>query len=82
MERVGTIRTKLELQRAEERLAFRKLLTPEQRDHLLATGMGEGPRSGRRDRSHRMDGRGRMERSGGHQGRRGQESRDDDWGRR
>jgi Spy/CpxP family protein refolding chaperone len=55
VERIGAIRTKLELQRAEDRLAFRKVLTPAQRDRLLA--MGEHVRAGRSGRPHWGKGR-------------------------
>lgn len=65
VQQVGAVRTKLELQRAEERLAFRKILTPEQRDRLLARGgrgMGPGGASPRMEGRHAGRGGGRGDR--------------------
>lgn len=45
--KIGDLKTAAQVQRAENRLAFRKLLTPEQRDKMLASGPGRGHGPGR-----------------------------------
>jgi Spy/CpxP family protein refolding chaperone len=41
--RIGDLKTELQLQGIDQRLAIRKLLTPEQRDQMLAMGPGFDP---------------------------------------
>lgn len=56
VEKMGDLRTQMQLQRLEQRLAIRKLLTPEQRDRAM---LRQGHRGDRGPRGmHRMMGRG------------------------
>lgn len=49
--KIGALRTEMQAQRLEHRLAIREKLTPEQRDRmLLATGRGHGGHGGRHGR--------------------------------
>jgi Spy/CpxP family protein refolding chaperone len=48
VQKMGDLRTQMQIQRLEQRLAIRKLLTPEQRDRMLLQGGPCGPRGGGR----------------------------------
>jgi len=57
VERMGDLRTQMQLQRLDQRLAIRKLLTPEQRDRaMLRQGHRGGSRPGGMRGMHRMMG--------------------------
>ena len=56
--RAGELRTKMQQNRMAQRLELRKLLTPEQRDHLLLMEQERGRGHGRGMRSFQRSGRG------------------------
>ena len=47
---LGDLRTKMQVNRMENRLEVRKVLTPEQRDKMLLSGEGRGDKNGRGER--------------------------------
>ncbi len=58
---IGDLRTRMQTARMSNRLAVRKVLTPEQRDKMLLAGKGSGGREGihkRGQRGQRRSGRG------------------------
>ena len=62
--KIGDLRTKMQQNRLDTRLAVRQQLTPEQRDKMLLMGEGRGGRGDREGRG----GRGGHGRHGGHRG--------------